>query len=138
MAILRPTKYQIEQAGRRIALNKKRVLQIAEYASIKAKFNKKRLPKVWDDLMTFTRLLRAWAKGEYTAVPWRTVALVAGAVFYFLNPFDLIPDFLVQIGFLDDIAVLGAVLRTLGTDLKSFRKWEEHKNSPRQIHHSHS
>ena len=41
------------------------------------------------------------------------MALIVGALLYFLNPLDLVADALVGIGFLDDVGVLGIVLRKL-------------------------
>ena len=44
------------------------------------------------------------------AVPLRVRATLLGALAYFIAPFDMIPDFLVGIGFTDDATVLiGAI-----------------------------
>ena len=45
--------------------------------------------------------------------PMAAKALIVGALLYFLNPLDLVADALVGIGFLDDVGVLGIVLRKL-------------------------
>ncbi len=47
------------------------------------------------------------------SAPLAAKALIAGALLYFLNPFDLVADALVGIGFIDDIGVLGIVVRKL-------------------------
>lgn len=47
------------------------------------------------------------------SAPLAAKALIAGALLYFLNPFDLVADALVGIGFLDDVGVIAIVLRKL-------------------------
>lgn len=40
-------------------------------------------------------------------------ALIIGALLYFINPFDLVPDIAPIVGFLDDMGVIGLVYRYL-------------------------
>jgi uncharacterized membrane protein YkvA (DUF1232 family) len=82
------------------------------------------LKEFWDTLMTFLRLIRAYARGDYRQVPWETVTLVVAAVLYFLMPIDVIPDVLLGLGFVDDAAVIAWVMNTVGPELKKFRRWE--------------
>ena len=49
------------------------------------------LKEFWDT-MTFLRLIRVYARGDYRQIPWETITLVVGAVLYFLMPIDVIPD----------------------------------------------
>ena len=51
----------------------------------KAKRHAKNLKDVWDDLMVLIRLIRAWIKGAYSEVPWRTILIALGAIIYFVN-----------------------------------------------------
>ena len=60
------------------------------------------LKEFWDTLMTFLRLIRAYARGDYRQVRWETVTLVVAAVLYFLMPIDVIPDVLLGLGFVGD------------------------------------
>ena len=39
-------------------------------------------------------------------IPWTEVAMLAGAIVYFVMPADLIPDVLPAIGYSDDLAAL--------------------------------
>jgi uncharacterized membrane protein YkvA (DUF1232 family) len=41
--------------------------------------------------------------------PKKTIILVLAGVLYFFNPFDIIPDYILYIGFIDDIAVCGQI-----------------------------
>jgi uncharacterized membrane protein YkvA (DUF1232 family) len=51
------------------------------------------------------RILEDHAAGRCRQVPYRTVALLTVAVFYLLNPNDVIPDFIPRVGTSDDALV---------------------------------
>jgi uncharacterized membrane protein YkvA (DUF1232 family) len=65
-------------------------------------------------------LIRDYARGTYRNIPWWSVASVAAGLSYVLLPTDLIPDFIPGIGFLDDAAVLAAVMAGIREDLKKY------------------
>ncbi|MDH3670864.1 MAG: YkvA family protein [Gammaproteobacteria bacterium] len=113
-----------EQDTKALLDKHRRAAKLATQAAEKAQKNKAALQKIWDDLLTLTRLLRAWARSEYTAVPWNTVVAVAAALIYFINPFDLIPDFLPTFGLVDDATLVGLVVASISEDLARFCEWE--------------
>jgi uncharacterized membrane protein YkvA (DUF1232 family) len=49
-------------------------------------------------------------------------AIAVGALLYFLNPVDLIPDTLVGVGFLDDISVAAVAISAITNKSKSTQK----------------
>ena len=59
-------------------------------------------------------LVAAWYCAKDPATPMHVRALLWGAVAYFILPMDLIPDYLVGIGFTDDAAVIAMVMSLLG------------------------
>lgn len=119
----KPVKLPVSQAAS-LLRDRSRVAQLATRAARKADKNKEALHKVWRDLATLIRLISAWAKREYTIVPWSSILAATAALIYFVNPFDLIPDFLQVFGFIDDAAVLGLVMGAIRDDLRSFTAWE--------------
>ena len=98
--------------------------QLAEEALAKAEKNKGALSKVWDDLVSMVRLIKAYAAGRYRKVPWRTVSLSIAALLYFISPLDAMPDFLPAFGLVDDAFVVAWVMRGIQKDLERFRDWE--------------
>jgi len=86
----------------------------------------------WSQLKTFIRMLKAYLNKEYTIVPWASIAMVAGAVLYFVSPIDLLLDWIPVAGLVDDAAVLVFVLRQIRSDLEKFQMWEEAKKTPGQ------
>jgi uncharacterized membrane protein YkvA (DUF1232 family) len=69
--------------------------------------------------------------GYFTAVdpatPLRSRAVLYGAIAYFILPFDIIPDWLVGLGFTDDAAVLAAAIRSVLPHIK-----DSHRERARQ------
>jgi uncharacterized membrane protein YkvA (DUF1232 family) len=61
---------------------------------------------------------------EHRDLPWRTVAAFTVAIMYFIGPFDLIPDFIPFIGFLDDAAVLAFCFKLIQHDLRQYAEAE--------------
>lgn len=77
-----------------------------------------------DELRLMVALLRAWLAGEYRGISRPSVLSIAAALLYFVVPLDGIPDFLLGLGYLDDIAVLSFVIRQLRVELDEFRLWQ--------------
>jgi uncharacterized membrane protein YkvA (DUF1232 family) len=97
---------------------------LARRAHDKAEHHKGALRRVWDDLITFLRMLRAWATGNYKLLPWKSLSLIIGAVLYFMSPIDMIPDFLPGLGLMDDAFIITWVMRMIRRDVAAFREWE--------------
>jgi uncharacterized membrane protein YkvA (DUF1232 family) len=51
-------------------------------------------------------LIAAWYCAFDPTTPLRAKAILLGALAYFVMPFDVVPDFLIGIGFTDDLTVL--------------------------------
>lgn len=58
-------------------------------------------------------LLAAYYCATDPATPLRAKAILYGALAYFILPFDIVPDFILWLGFTDDAAVLYAAIRTV-------------------------
>lgn len=101
-----------------------RTLQLASKAYKKLNKDPNRLAQVRGEVGTMTRLVRAWARRHYRRVPWRALLYTVAALLYFVNPADVIPDALLGIGFVDDLAVLTAVIKAVREELDAFVAWE--------------
>ncbi|KZY36845.1 hypothetical protein A3754_12550 [Alcanivorax sp. HI0083] len=84
---------------------------------------KARLGDTFADLILLASLLRDWVTGRYRTVPWGTLLTITGALVYFLMPLDAIPDPIVALGLLDDIAVISRTLKLTRTDLDRYQQW---------------
>jgi uncharacterized membrane protein YkvA (DUF1232 family) len=78
-----------------------------------------------DELKALLRMLRAYAMGEYRDVSWKSLALVVGALLYLVSPIDVIPDFILGSGMLDDATVLAFAYRKVHKEVEAFLEWEQ-------------
>jgi len=86
------------------------------------------LKEVLDSLMALFRLVRAYAKREYLEVPWQSLLLIVATILYFLLPTDVIPDWILGLGYIDDAALIGWTINTVKSDIDGFREWESRKS----------
>ena len=82
-----------------------------------------RLGDTFADLILLASLLGDWVTGRYRTVPWGTLLTVTGALVYFLMPLDAIPDPIVAVGLVDDVAVISRTLKLTRTDLDRYQQW---------------
>lgn len=78
-----------------------------------------------EDLSLFQALCVAWWCGEYRAISKPALVSVVAALLYFLSPLDALPDWIPGLGFIDDLAVLGWVMRKWSDELAAFRDWRD-------------
>ena len=54
-----------------------------------------------------------------------TYLMIAGALAYVVFPIDIIPDFILGVGFLDDAFVLGVVMKKLSNEIEKYKIFKE-------------
>ncbi len=113
-----------KRRAKRIMKRKSRLRRLLSLATLKTVASKDGLKEAWNDLTTFIRLVTAWMAGTYTKIPYKSIFLMVAAIVYFVNPIDLIPDFLMLWGLIDDALVLSFVAKSIKDDLDAFRQWE--------------
>lgn len=84
-----------------------------------------RLNRFSTDIKLMFSLIRDYWYGHYRAIPWKSVAAVAGALLYVLNPLDLIPDLIFGFGLVDDAGVVALCLKLVESDLHRYAAWKE-------------
>lgn len=85
------------------------------------------LRQYWEDIKTSFALLKDWYMGNYTKIPFRMVASIAGAMLYLVSPLDVVPDWVPFGGLLDDALVLAAIFALSRSDLEEYSKWAQPK-----------
>lgn len=94
-------------------------------ATKKADDKKGSLTEIWDNFQLLLELVSAWRNGEYRKIPTGSIVTIIASIIYFVSPIDLMPDFLIGLGIVDDAAVIGFVLKQITTDLENFKIWKE-------------
>ena len=84
--------------------------------------------KFQDSIIALTRMLKSWMQGDYKNISTKSIIAVVAALIYFVNPLDLIPDFIPIIGQVDDVLILGYLIKTLNKELERFMAWEKENN----------
>lgn len=89
------------------------------------------LKNVIRHVSVFIRLIKDYSSGYYPYLPWKSFLSIVGVILYFVNPLDLIPDFIPGIGLMDDITLLGFVYKSIQNDVDDYLDWEENRIASR-------
>lgn len=92
----------------------------------KASKNQSEIRSFWNDLQSLFRLIQDYVNGTYTDVSRVTIATATAALIYFVSPIDVIPDFIPILGFIDDAAIVGYVVKRLYKEIDRYQKWQGH------------
>lgn len=76
------------------------------------------------DFTIAMEMVSAYAGGTYKKVPVKSIIAVVAMFLYFINPFDVIPDAIPVVGYIDDVFVASKLIKLVEGDLKAFRKWQ--------------
>ncbi len=110
------------------AKTKKTILKAEE----KAERHRSVLHYVWDDLSAMFRMAGAWSTGRYTRIPMKTLLFSVGTILYFINPFDVLPDIIPSLGYVDDVAFIGYTAISFRSDIKRFLLWEKKQKQKKE------
>ncbi len=73
-------------------------------------------------VLLFSEMIKAYVQGRYKKLPAVTLVKIVAVLFYFVSPFDFIPDVLPLIGFTDDLALVLWVGKSIKHELDEFEK----------------
>ena len=71
-------------------------------------------------LKVFIAMIKQTLAGSYKPRN-KTLLYVVGALLYLINPLDLVPDFIIGIGYIDDMSVLAFVGNRLQNEIERFK-----------------
>jgi uncharacterized membrane protein YkvA (DUF1232 family) len=74
------------------------------------------------------RMLMASLKGQYKP-GIKNLFIFTFLIIYVLSPIDLIPDFLVGIGFLDDLTIAFFAISKLFKEVDKYLEWEKQNHN---------
>lgn len=86
--------------------------------------NLKVFSKQKDKLKVLLEILKAYHKGQYRNIPWRSIAAITFTLLYIINPIDIIPDFLPILGYVDDISVFISLFKLIEKDIDNYESWK--------------
>ncbi len=80
--------------------------------------------RVLTRLRLLSMVLGDYVHGRYRKLPWPALAACAAAAAYVLSPLDLVPDFLVPLGWSDDLLVLAMAWGFVKRELRDYCAWK--------------
>ena len=81
------------------------------------------LSRLFEDFKLLFLLVRDYWKGVYRDVSIWSILVFSMGIIYILSPIDIIPDFNLGIGQIDDAVVLLLCLNFLEKDLYKYKEW---------------
>lgn len=91
---------------------------------VKALFSKKGLSCVLEELMLLISFVKDVTTGRYKDYNGWAITAAVAALVYVASPIDAIPDFLIGIGFVDDVAIIGFAMKMLHDELQVYSQWK--------------
>lgn len=105
--------------------NPEKARNLLNKALLKAEGNKEgSLGHIWDRIQLLISLVRDWLNGSYTQISKKSIILILTGLIYFVSPIDLIPDWLLALGFIDDAAVLALIINQLEKEIQKYNLWK--------------
>lgn len=81
------------------------------------------LGNMGEEALQLLGMVKDYATGTYRQLPKSTVLAATFALLYVLNPFDIMPDFIPGIGYLDDMSMVALVIGSIRKDLETYSRW---------------
>lgn len=82
-------------------------------------------PSLWARVRAVPRMIRAVRSGEYQGLTSMRLMMLLAGVGYVVSPIDLVPEgFLLALGLVDDVLVVGWVATALMRETEDFIAWE--------------
>ena len=82
------------------------------------------LARLFQDLKLLIPLIKDYWKGTYRDVSVKSIVIFVVALAYIISPIDLIPDYIIGLGQIDDAVILGLSLYFLEKDLMKYKQWK--------------
>jgi uncharacterized membrane protein YkvA (DUF1232 family) len=83
------------------------------------------LLRLFQDLKLLIPLIGDYWKGRYRDISAKSIFIFVVALIYIISPIDLIPDYIIGLGQIDDAVILGLALYFLEKDLRKYKEWKD-------------
>ena len=83
------------------------------------------MARIFQNLRLLIPLVKDYLKGTYRDVSVKSIVIFIVALAYIISPIDLIPDYILGLGQIDDAAILGLSLYFLEKSLMKYKEWKD-------------
>lgn len=119
---------KFKQKAAKLLENSERVNETLKHGFKKAMKNEHAISEVVNDLRLLFSLVKDYMSGAYRAIPYGSIVAAVAGILYFVSPVDFIPDFIPFVGYIDDVFVIGIVLKQIHSDLEKYHVWKQQQN----------
>jgi uncharacterized membrane protein YkvA (DUF1232 family) len=105
--------------------DKEKAKEKIDKAFKKANANKADLQSVWAQFELLLSLVKDYFNGTYKDIPKKSIIAIVAGILYFLSPMDLMPDFILGFGLIDDVFIIGLVIKQVTKDLAKYKTWKD-------------
>jgi len=97
--------------------------------SVEKKFHEKYpgdpIGKLKKNVKLFYSVFSDWITGRYKGISKNSLLMIVTGLVYFVVPVDIIPDWIIGLGFIDDATVLSLIINNIGKEISKYRKWQK-------------
>lgn len=84
--------------------------------------------KVLEEIILAISIVKDYAIGRYRKIPYWAIGAIIFTMLYVANPLDLIPDFILGVGQIDDILAVTLCLLMIRQELHEYKAWKLQRN----------
>lgn len=78
-----------------------------------------------EEIPLLCNMVLDFTKKRYNKLPRTSIISITAALLYFLSPIDLIPDFIIGLGLVDDAFVIKLAIDGIRHDISEYKEWKE-------------
>lgn len=123
-----------ESRASQLIKDKEKTQKTLNQALKKANANKTDLAGIWDQLQNLFSLVRDYLNGSYKDIPKKSLIAILAGLIYFLSSVDLFPDFVLGFGLIDDMFIIGLVVKQVADDLEKYQRWKTEQQILPSVH----
>lgn len=109
--------------------NKTRIQEVTKEA-LGMITSKRKLGQVKGEVLLMIDLIHDAVFGKYKGWSKKNVVLALAALIYLISPIDLVPDFIIGLGFGDDLAIIAWAFAKLSLEFKRYVAWRRDQGRP--------
>ncbi|MBS4536660.1 DUF1232 domain-containing protein [Clostridium sp. D2Q-14] len=108
--------------------NREKGKKLINDAIKKSKKDSRRIKGFSDDLKTLIDMFKSFISGEYKSISKKTIITIVAGLLYFVNPLDVVPDFILYAGYIDDALVFSFIIKSIKNEIEEFKNWQNINN----------
>ncbi len=81
--------------------------------------------RLFQNLRLLLPLIKDYLKGTYRDISVKSIVIIIVTLVSIISPIDWIPDYILGLGQLDDIGILGLSLYFMEKDLMKYKDWKD-------------